>query len=151
MYFMADTRQHNGQSLQEIQDLPLLPYTDNNPTQNNYYDVDLINRNLQLINLWIEKIKAVAIAARQAQAVAETAQREAPPNCREYFNEINTKIGNLITTINTNPVEGASFDSPQFPLPDRQAGGYLYPTSSSRKSKKSSRNRKKRKNKKSRR
>lgn len=153
MYFMATAqeRQHaNEETYQNVID---------NPTRganNNENDVDKINRNLQLINIWIGKIKAAALAARNE---GERAAREAPPDCREHFQEINQKIGTLIANINDGPEEDQVLrpnDRPANLIPlvggrSRQAGGYLYPTSSSRKSKKSSRNRKKRKNKKSRR
>lgn len=155
MYFMA-----NRQARQHANDVTYQNVIDN-PTQgdnNNENDVDKINRNLQLINIWIGKIKAAALALRTQ---GEMAVRDAPPDCREHFQEINEKIGSLIANINEGPEENQVLRQEDRPananlIPlvggrTRQSGGYLYPTSSSRKSKKSSRNRKKRKNKKSRR
>lgn len=141
MYFMANAEQYND----VMMGIP------NNASNEN--DVEIINRNLQLINIWIGKIKAAAVAARNEGEIAE---REVPPNCRPYFSNINEKIGTLIANINAGPQILTEGEIPRNLIPlvggrTRQSGGYLYPTSSSRKSKKSSRNRKKRKNKKSRR
>lgn len=148
MYFMASIqeRQHLETNYNDvIQNIP-------NGTSNNN-NVDRINRNLQLINIWIGKIKTAAFTARD-EASRRTLDVE--PNCRPHFDEINRKIGELIDNINNGPEILEDVERPVGLIPlaggrARQTGGYLYPTSSSRKSKKSSRNRKKRKNKKSRR
>jgi hypothetical protein len=141
MYFMAEAQQYN----EVMAGIP-----DNASNEN---DLEIIKRNLQLINIWIDKIKAAALAA---QNEGERVAREVPPNCRPYFSNINQKIGTLIANINAGPEILPVEERPSNLIPlvggrTRQSGGYLYPTSSSRKSKKSSRNRKKRKNKKSRR